>query len=614
MTQRFTEVATCTIDGKPYRIVRDEQSGRSWSRDLIAEPPYSDIPQGLQSDPQETWHLGGFKSREGFPGSSEYGQNRDARWFGRIVPAPAITTITLTNNETPPRWMFEVGGYLWVVCGRRVYRIDTSDAILEKDLGAGVSCVMGAPWDSDVGLVTTAAATNSIWQVVSPYGTGDWTQQSTGTYYPYRIAPGTNRLFAVNATGLMKNLSTGLSPIAGDNYADSVQMGRTTGTPKGLVVYNRTAYVRRDDGVYAKDAETGLGVPILDARFSLSGAAHAGMRVIGAVILIPHTNGLYRYVPGDATSVGLEKELMNESPIKHYIWDIATDGQWIYAIASTTTSVTTGEFYILVARLPRGNEPSFGPLIWDTLLWLGTAPNPSRVMYIWTGTDPARLYFQQGDNVAYIKLGDPNSLSAFATASIHRTAKMRFGTRDDKDFPKIAAAGKNLSAGVYYKLGYSLEGAAFVYTDRNSADMKVTGDERTEFYLPNSVVGRDIQYEFNYVSNAAATRGELNYFEPFAQPQGRKQPVILLLIECVEVMRHEGTTERRSAYQQMIDLQTLAEQATTVEAIGPFSGGNNDAGIQVQVKRARPLREIRQEAGYGSSLLMEVVLQVREVS
>lgn len=76
-----------------------------------------------------------------------YAEGVDAGIYG-ILPGPAMAVITKIADSGSLTGSFELGGYLYLVCGRIVVKYDhTAGTIASvKDLGAGVSGYSGAAW------------------------------------------------------------------------------------------------------------------------------------------------------------------------------------------------------------------------------------------------------------------------------------------------------------------------------------------------------------------------------------------------------------------------------------------------------------------------------------
>lgn len=568
---------TLQINGSYYRMVR-EQGKRGISLEYVDEPPWQGQVPGMVSDPSFTWHQGGFKSRQGVGGTREYGVNTDARYPFRLLPGPKIHNLVLSVDPAigPITSFFEALGWIFVTAGRFIYRINPSTFAVNfsRDVGVGVNAIMGLRWEDDFGLVTTDTATNSLWKFIA-IGGGPDNWQQTSSVSAYRLAAGINRLFKVSKTGELKNIATGLDPMVEGNWGDQVQVGEKTTQPTGMVAYERTTFVSKPEGVFGV-SEEGLGVPIIK-RMARDANNGNGMTVVDPYVYVPHAHGLYRWSPGEVQSVGLEKELMNESPVTSAIQSMIAVGQWYYALTQVGPWV-----YILVGRDKQGDEPSFGPIVWDTWARFPTAlQTPSRAIWFSTLTSPPTLWFARDTQVSYIIMpttgGTPDVNSTdyrFALSGDHYTAKYKFDDRNSKGFPKIKVEGRNLSATKYWDFAYSLDGGAYVAVDYAGQVMRHNTNGVREFLLPPSIVGREIQWRFTFSSNSETIPPELTYFEPYAVPQSKKIPVWSTLLWLEEGIRHETGIERRTALEQLNALITLAESHAPVVCSGPWGTKN----------------------------------------
>ncbi|KKM07184.1 hypothetical protein LCGC14_1736470 [marine sediment metagenome] len=397
MVSRLKHVGTVKIGAESYLLAQTDEQ-QAWQEQYLHEPPWLEGLPPMLSEPAETWHLGGLKSKQGIPGTSEYGQNTDARFPFRLLPGPEVVTLTLPGSVSNPTSIFEDPGqpYIIVVAGRFVYRIDpATDTVVEsKDFGGGVNGVMGLWWSQVY--VTTDAADQSLWRL-SVYGSPDTWVQSDATVKPYRLAFGIDRLFGVQKDGLLRNVVSGLSASTAANWSDRIQCGLLNTIPTGLLAFEKTVLVGKPEGLFGVSPE-GKGVPLI-SRMVRDSDNCKGMHIHEPYAIIPHSRGAYRFLPGLVESIGLEKELTNESIIRGRFKDFSTDNQWLRGLLSVGSDT-----YIMVARDRVGGEPGFGPMIWDTWTYL---PNiDSQAMHLSAVASPPRLWFGSGNNIAYVKLSN----------------------------------------------------------------------------------------------------------------------------------------------------------------------------------------------------------------
>lgn len=613
--EKIIEVGSITLDTEQYRLARTEDR-REWQQSFEHEPPWQEGPPNLLSSPQYTWHMGGLKSQQGIEGSSEYGENTDTRFPFRLLPGPKVNVVTLTASASTPTSIFEAMGLVWVVAGRRVYTIDPSDDSVTEvlDFGSGVAGVMGLRWEDDLALVTTDEDARSLWRITigayqsNAHDTGAFQtgmgQARTEDVVAYRLAAGINRLYKVDKTGNLRNVVSGSDPMVEASYSDDVQMGEKDVPPTGLIAFERTALVGKAEGLFGVD-EDGFGTPLI-RRITRAVGNGIGMASVDPHVYFPHSRGVYRVIPGSVEVVGIEKELMNESPIKGVFKAFAPDNQWVYG------ALTVGsDFHILWSK-DRQNEPGFGPLLWDT--WVHVAGKTCEAMLPSSLNSPPRIWFGHGNDVAYIKLStsggapDPDGSGyEFALAGARYSVKHRFGDWSSKDYPKVAVVGKNLTAARYWVISYSVDGGAFSDLDKDSVSMKIADNVHKTFYLPTSAVGREVQFKYTYTGDVASEGGELNFVEGFAVPQSRKVPIYTVTLYLAEDLRHDQSRGTRSAITQFNDLATLVETAAAVVGNGPWGDGN------VQVRSLRLVESV-QEGGNEPEFLVEAVLQRREDS
>lgn len=601
MVSKLQHVGTVKIGSESYLLTQTEDQ-QAWQEQYLHEPPWSEGLPAMLSEPTDTLHLGGLKSRQGIPGTSEYGQNTDGRFPFRLLPGPEVTTVTLTGSTSNPTRIYEALGYIWVVAGRYVFRIDPSDdsVVESKDFGADVLCVDGMKWEDNTGLVTTDDADQSLWEVTAIGSPDTWAQAAAGVK-AYRLAAGIDRLFGIEDSGLLRNCVSGNDPLVAVSWADEIQCGETSTLPTGLVAFEKTVLAGKPEGLYGVSPE-GLGTPLIKRMVRADGNC-LGLSIHEPYAIVPHSRGTYRYVPGIVESIGLERELANESPVRGTFKDFATDNQWLLGLLTVGSAI-----YIMTARDRAGGEPGFGPMVWDT--WVYIASTASQAMYPSTLTTPPRLWFGNDNNVSYIKLVDvDDSTYRFATSGVRYTSKYRFGDWRDKDYPKIVVVGAGtLSAARYWTVSFSIDGGAYSSLDVDGATMTVDSDGLNTFYLPLTVAGRTVQFKFEFTGDSTTAPPELNYFEPFAVPQSKKVPINVVQLHLSEDVKHDIGQEHRTAAQQLSDLTTLNETSTPLVASGPWGEAKNMWLTSLR------LISVLQESDQEPEYLVEVVLQERKVS
>lgn len=608
-------VGTIHIDGKPYRLVRTEERRQAWRWEDNPQPPWEGGVPAMLSIEESTWHLGGFKSREAIPGTSEYGTT-DCRWPYQELPGPKVNTLASLGGNVYQ--IFEAYDYIWVVDALGAHRINptTLDVTLSLEASPPAAPTRpGAVWEDGKPLVCEGEY--RVWKLSTIGSPDTWTYTDSwaGGAAPKALARGIDRLFAVSATGLLMNVSTGLDPTNPAHYADRIQCGDNDPGhyPRSVVAYGNTVLVGKNEGLFGVSVDEGIGVPLL--KRMIRGSLNCyGMEVIDPHVYVPHFRGLYRVIPGvTAESIGLEREVLNVTDISQgkFRW-FASDGQWIYAGLEGAGTVHS---YVLVGRDGRSGEASLGPVIWDTLVDLGAGVQ-TRAGCVTTWTPQPYLFFHHGSTlISYIKLpkggGPPGSDCQFASSSVRCSPRYNFGDWNPKDFPKFEVACKGVSATRYWSFAYQIDDSGtWITTDKDGNAMDVKSLGVKTFYLAPTAVGREIQFRRTYTGpDADNAPGSIVYFKPFAVPQARKLPVITAILHCAGEMHHERQIDPRDAITQFNDLHDLSKQADSVVTYGPWT--RSDSGINAWVRDVRLLETIQEGEG-EPELLCQVALQLRE--
>jgi len=409
-------------------------------------------------------------------------------------------------------------------------------------------------------------------------------------------------MFKVDRLGELKNILTAKDPMVEANYSDQIQCGDRV-APTGLVVYERTVFAAKPEGLFGVDVD-GFGVSLIK-RVTRDSGNGVGTFPYDPFVLYPHSRGLYKFLPGLVEASGLERETMNESPIRGPFKAFEVDGQWLFGALAVGNDT-----YIMVARDRRG-EPGLGPFILDT--WLYLSGKTCEAMLLSSLNSPPRMWFGHGNDIAYTKqsagAGAPDvdgSEYEFTLSGNRLSSKYRFNDWGDKDYPKVDLVGKNLIAARFWELLFSVDGGAFSNLDVDGIGMKIDSNIRKTFFLPSSAVGREIQFRYDYTGDVATQAGELNFVEPFAVPQSRKIPVYVVRLHLAPSTRYDEQVEARTPIEQFNDLETLVEQVTSVESFGPW-------GDRINVwLRSLVLVEVRQEGDREPEFIVEASIQRRE--
>ena len=601
-------VGTVQIGTEFYRLVRieGEHPRVAWEETFEDEAAFQGGTPDILSAPADTWHMGGFKSREGFPGTSEYGQNTDGRWPNKLIPGPKWSAITLTDSDAPPTFFFEALGELFVCAGYRVYHIDPSDdsVTLSEEFNQYLLAPEGLNWDTGQAIIGTYNSEGKVCKLYRLTQLGSPDSWGSGTAEAWRLAAGLDRLFKVNRTGVLKSCLTGLDPTDEDNWADEVQCGDAT-FPTALVAYERTALVGKSDGLFGVDEE-GKGIPLI-RRMPPDAGNCLGMYVVEPYVLVPHERGCFRFMPGWVEAAGLEREILNESSVRGFFRALASDGKWLYAVTNIGANS-----YVMVGRDAIEEEGSLGPYIWDTLSY--AASKVSHAIHVSRLWDPPRMFIGYGNDVAYSKLSagggapDPEGSDyRFVTSGTRYTHRYHFGDWKNKDFLRVKGVGKGCDANTYWIIWYSVDGGAYAKVDIDGVEMRVDENKLHTFTLPLAAKGMEVQFKLEYVGASDSAMGQLAHFKPYAVPTSLKLRHYNLTLLLADELRHEIGVEQRSSVTQLNDLYALTESSAGVDCKGPWGD------ITVHPRRMRML-ETRQEGHKPPQFVVELVAQRRETS
>lgn len=606
--EQFTDVGILRLNGETYRLMRPENMQVAYQQEYVSAPPYEGGEPAELVHEVFTWHQGGFKSRAGIVGTSEYGENTDGFQPLRLLPGPKVIATVLDDTKTfSISWITDFLGYIWVCAGRYIYRFDNNFIpVLSKDFGAGVTSIMAAQWKG-LFYVTTDAATNSLWRLDS-LGTPDtWTQ--TGSVEAYRLAAGINRLFKVTKDSQLSNIRSNLDPMTDTNWADNVPVGSSALVPTALESYERTVLVGKSEGLYSV-GEEGYGIREIQ-RMQPSTFNCQGMKFFDPHMLIPHARGTFRWAPGDVQSVGPEVEILNQSPVRGPVTTIQTDGTWIYFwVQSATTTV-----WLCRAR-EKVRPDSFGPYTMDTWVKQTGVDGQTVASHFTAGVPlqgvPARLWWSAGRHVFHVDLGSGGGMLdtsdpayRFTTSNSTRfSSKINFDDRNAKFFRRVEVEVSNATVSRYAIVAYSIDGGAFVDLDFDGNQMIADSNGINLFYLPVSAVGLEIQIRLTLVNNSETSPIEVRSWKAYAVPQAKKVSRISATVLLQEGFMVEGGFELRSVVEQQNDLIGLLNSAVPVSCTGPWGEG------YMTVKDFKILSTV--QSGFGQfSHIVQLALQER---
>lgn len=542
---------------------------------------------------------------------SAYGQNTDCRAAGYIYPGPFVSTLTLTSSADNPTKFFEALGYLWVIAGRRLYRIDiTTQAVtLSLTLSAGQSFKDGIEWENNAVVTTTESASGDMRRLTSGGivvgGPDSWS--AAVTQKAWLLARGPKELYSVNRTGAVSKLASGLT-VDSLSWSAVVQVGEADEEPTGLVAWLDQVFVGKPEGFYGFD-DRGLPVNIIpELGFSKSSANCAGMAVWHNSILIPHVRGLMRYYHPRFDHVGVERHPVNETPAVGQWRGFAQLGQDVFAAVDAVTVA-----YIKIGRPKVPGESGFGPIIWDDLIYDDAVCKAVHVVARGTGSN---LYFGSALNVktaafagAFGSADHRSSLVATNTsAGAFRTRYMPKIVPHrglDNHWRKVVVVTGNCDSLRTWKVYASIDGEDRVQLrDATGQPATIMSNGAHTLYFPPNTVGEDCELSVDWSNTDSIFRPRIEYIRTHWLPIPVSFPGIRVLLELRQNNRAAGMAMNRDdAVSQALKLQLMVDNGVVrCEDI-------YQRKYDVKVRSVEITEGGIETAGKDPTLLAEVVLQ-----
>lgn len=458
--------------------------------------------------------------------------------------------------------------------------------------------------------LTTAPGAGGVRVTYNPVSTVSLAFDQSGDVEVDWLAKGPRRLFKVHESGnqtILKNipLDDALDPLVEGDYGDEIHFnGLLSGTPP-MVPYQNTVFVSTDKGFYGVDSEDGREASLIQRMTTGARALY----VWDPWVLVAHDHGLFRFVPGTVEAVGLEQEIMNESPVKGIIRAMSSVGPWLYA---ALTPDANGNHNIIVGRDRRPNEPGFGPMIWDTFV-INDEDTALTFLHSATVLSQYVLAFPAGNNINYLIMpttgGAPevdSSLYRFVLAAERYSPKYRYDDWEQKDFYKIRIRSQNTELNArYWKVSYRTSDlGGWLDLDLDGQEMRAQ-DGTQEFVLPAAAVGQEIQYKFSYVSNTNEQAASIIYWEPYARTVSQKLGAVSMQLRLEANLQHDSGRDTRTAEEQYSDLEALLEFVPALTASGPFG-----EDILCSLRDLKVVKT-EQETSGEYQMVVQITLQVR---
>ena len=263
-------------------------------------------------------------------------------------------------------------------------------------------------------------------------------------------------------------LSISMDGGAASTWTDGASVGDGASVANALGSLGGTAYVVKEDGLYAlrPGAESGAVAEHVWSQRARHSSPHSGRgaAVWRGYLWLPMAQGLYRFRSGDLTPTGPERLRENDSPIRGRITACAGDAYFLYAALRDETGHTT-----LLAFNP--DQQSWHPLaqlgrVDCRHMWVSDRPGPNPRLYLGVSGSLATMVLPRG---SANPLHDPNCRFA-ASAEMYLSRFDAAFAAQPKAFLALTLSGERLTASTWVDAAYRLaDGAPFKQPGRFAA-------------------------------------------------------------------------------------------------------------------------------------------------
>ena len=481
------ELGDIQLDGKPYRI-----DFKSWQgKDVIDFAPRATVPGGaaVMSDlgmfqplMQTDWRHGfGFHWYSDSMGYMSTVGNLDTRQDGLVMLFTAATSSDSQNNTKRGMITFNGNLYTWGSGGLRKFTVSTqiwsdiyTSAAVNFAMSAG-AYLFFAPDGTRIKKINTSDA---VTDAGLDANAADYKWLILHNGYIYAGKDATNAIHFDNSD----TLST-LQGNSSDTNRILVGIGDTP--TLGAIVYNGNLYVRKADGVWLV-GEDRIARRMLDFTAEESSNNLRSWAVINGYLVMPMRDRILQWNGARVSDISPHK-ITDTFPYTTY-------GRF-------NNFVAVGDFLYLTART---NEASYDEdlLVFDGVGWhrltsLLSNVSTGEITMLAYEAENNRLWYHRdeaSDGTYYIPFQNYSTFpyADFSTSGQHSLISSRIDAgfrRVQKSMDKIYFEARNVSATVYLKVYYALDGGAWVFW----RDVKENGI----VVLENP--GRSFTREWNYL-------------------------------------------------------------------------------------------------------------------
>ena len=256
---------------------------------------------------------------------------------------------------------------------------------------------------------------------------------------------------------------------AAATWTDGVLVGDGAYAVNALLSLGHTAYVVKEDGLYALRPGTeadAVGEPPWSQPVRRS-SPHDGRGATAwrGYLWLPLPQGFYRFRPGELRRWGPERLRQNDSPIRGRVTACAGDAHYLYAALRDETGHST----LLALNHEQGSWHPIAHLghVDCRHMWVSDQPGPNPRLYIAAGGSLAAIVLPRD---SANPLHDPNCRFA-ASAALYLSRFHAAFAAQPKAFLALALGGERLTASTCVDAAYRLtDGGMFRQLGRFSAN------------------------------------------------------------------------------------------------------------------------------------------------
>ena len=401
-----------------------------------------------------------------------------------------------------------------------------------------------------------------------------------------------SRLTRVSSETGMPGLSISVDGGSVSTWTDGAPVGDGAYAVSALLSLGGTAYLVKEDGLYALSSEAaGAVVEHLWSQPVRTSSTHNGLGAATwrGYLWLPLPQGFFRFRAGELTPSGPEGLRENDSPIRGRVTACAGDAHFLYAALRDESGHTT----LLALNHEQGSWHPFAQLgrVDCRHMWVSDRPGPNPRLYIAAGGSLAAIVLPRG---SANPLHDPNCRYA-ASADLYFSRFHATFAAQPKAFLALALSGDRLTASTYVDAAYRLaDGGRFKQLGRFA-----TNGQRIEFGPEAAAAAIDLRLTL-HTDDPATTPAIHAASLAYAIRADFKRVFEFVVRIADQAPLRDGRRDRRSGREVKRAIAAAAATREPVVLVSP-DGEHVEALVRGAEAQAR-----RSEAGRDLEWLMPV--------